>query len=190
MVSFGTLCGGTMNLVINYDFMEAVLNVREPFHTSKVIRNKKTKWKVVDLPLFVGFTLIDPKRVISNALIISSYIGIEIATYHIIHAMTKEDSFLYESSYHLKLLASQLQELNISTDYELLLQSDLYKKEKKLDLKNHQLLENKYMMVPTYNFNGEVKDTSILQEHVVGSREYVLSLGSFKKSFQPSYSNI
>lgn len=191
MVQFGTLCGGTMKLVINYDFMEAVCNAREPFNTFKVVRNNKKKWMVVDLPLFVAFTFIAPDRIVGNAILISSYIVLDVASHMMAHSIVKEDAYYEEASYQLRNLVSQFGNLNISTDYELLLQSELYKKDRKLELKkNPHILESKYIMVPTYNFNGDVKDTSILQEHVVGSREYVLSLGTPKKALQPAYSSI
>ena len=45
-------------------------------------------------------------------------------------------------------------------------------------------------MVPSYTFNGDIKDTSVLQEHIIGSKEYVLSLGSPKKVWKPAYSNM
>ena len=174
-----------MKLVINYDFMEAVCNAREPFNAFKVVRNNKKKWKVVNLPLFVAFTFIDPDRIVGNAIIISSYMVLEVASHMIVHSIVKEDTYYNEASYQLRNLVSQLGNLNISTDYELLLQSELYKKDRKLELKkNSHILESKYIMVPTYNFNGDVKDTSILQEHVIGSREYVLSLGSTTKVYK------
>ena len=87
-------------------------------------------------------------------------------------------------------MARQLNDLNVKTDYELLLESELYKKEYKIQVNEKKLpyiAESKYIMVPTHSFNGNMTETSILQEHVVGSKKYVLSLGSPKKEFTPNY---
>ena len=39
-------------------------------------------------------------------------------------------------------------------------------------------------------FKGDIKDTSIEQEHVVGSNDYILSLGSKKRQRQLAFGNI
>ena len=44
-------------------------------------------------------------------------------------------------------------------------------------------------MVPTYDFKGTVSETSMLQEHVVGTKSYVLTLGSPKRKHQHSLVN-
>lgn len=52
-------------------------------------------------------------------------------------------------------------------------------KKYKVELNKQQLphlKEETYILVPSYTFNGDIKDTSILQEHRIESKEYVLSL--------------
>ena len=51
-------------------------------------------------------------------------------------------------------------------------------------------MESKYILVPTYDFNNNIKNTSILQEHIVGTDKYVLSIGSPKKELKLAYSSI
>ncbi len=51
-------------------------------------------------------------------------------------------------------------------------------------------MEKKYILVPTYDYLGEIQSTSILQEHVVGSKIYVLSLGSEAKEYRFAYSGV
>lgn len=66
-------------------------------------------------------------------------------------------------------------------------------KKYKVEVNKKQLphiAEEKYILVPSYTYNGDTKDTSVLQGHIVGSKQYVLSLGSPKKVFKPSYSSI
>lgn len=86
-----------------------------------------------------------------------------------------------------------MESLNIFTSYDLLLKSKVYDKKYKVEMNKEQLLhiaEEKYILVPSYTYNGDTKDTSALQEHIVGSKQYVLSLGSPKKVLKPSYSSI
>lgn len=101
------------------------------------------------------------------------------------------DQYADQSSDNLKKLVSQLEDLNVSTDYDLLLKSEVYDKKYKVEINKEQLphlAESKYIFVPSYTYNRDKKDTSILQEHIVGSKEYILSLGSPKKVLRKAYS--
>ena len=92
------------------------------------------------------------------------------------------------SSKNLKRLAIELKDLYVNTDYNSLLKSELVTKKYKIQINKENILsvfENKYILVPTYDFNGNVKTTSILQEHEIGTSEYVLSIGSPKKKLKP-----
>ena len=85
---------------------------------------------------------------------------------------------------NLKKLVSKLNDINIATDYDLLKQSELYERKYKIEFNESKIpiiMENKYVLVPSYNYKGDVKDTSILQEHFVGSKDYILSVGSPSK---------
>ena len=83
----------------------------------------------------------------------------------------------------LKLLSSRLKDINVNTNHELLLKSYNYKTEYKVKFNDYLLPyveQNKYISVPTIE-NGEEKETSLLQEHIIGSRKYALSYGSPKE---------
>lgn len=91
----------------------------------------------------------------------------------------------------LQKLSLQLNELNVKTSGELLLDSKVYHKQHKFVLSEKGIpgiMQNKYINIPTYD-NGDIKETSILQEHKIGTKEYVLSLGSPTKRqvFKPAY---
>ena len=51
-------------------------------------------------------------------------------------------------------------------------------------------MEEKYILVPTNDFNNNIKNVSIKQEHIIGSTDYVLSIGSPKKELKLAYSNL
>ena len=83
----------------------------------------------------------------------------------------------------LKILSSRLADLDVSTDSDLLLESKRYKIKYDIDFSEGiipKITQNKYVMVPTHN-DGEV---SLLQEHIVGTRNFTLSVGEPEKAKQ------
>lgn len=88
-------------------------------------------------------------------------------------------------------LSLKLNQLNIKISGELLLDSIEYYKEHKFVLSENGIpgvMQNKFINIPVYN-DGDIEETSILQEHKIGTRQYVLSLGSPNKYrlFKPAY---
>lgn len=81
-------------------------------------------------------------------------------------------------------LSALLQKINIYTSPDLLKQATAYKTQyeiSKEDGTSPRIIQKKYMMVPT---NGLLNsdETSLQQEHTIGSRQYVLSIGTPKES--------
>ena len=79
----------------------------------------------------------------------------------------------------LKYLMHTLKNININTDYDLLIEAYKYRTDYKVefnDSKLPQIKQEKYIMLPVYE-NGEEKEVSILQEHIIGSKNYELSIG-------------
>lgn len=183
-----------MKLIINYDFFEEVLNARESLGPLKIVRNQKRTWAKFHLPIFTAIDLISwsvPETIVILGMQFCTITYLEL----IAQKLAKTDIYGARAVDNLKELAWALNDLtvknglNLKTDYDLLLQSELYKKEYKIEVNENKIpyiAESKYIMIPTKGFNGTV-DTSILQQHVVGSKEYVLSLGSPKKEFKRSF---
>ena len=76
-----------------------------------------------------------------------------------------------------------LRDINVNTNCELLLESYVYDTKYKLGF-NDKLLpyikKDKYIMVPAISNIGK-KDVPLVQEHIIGSREYSISHGTPKK---------
>ena len=90
----------------------------------------------------------------------------------------------------LKDLVKELKNQNINTTYEKILESNVYHRKYKLDMEGAPgIIRERYISVPTYDYNGYENTTSILEEHKLGSRKYVLTLGSPKKKtvLKPAY---
>lgn len=185
-----------MKLVINYDFFNAVRNVNEPLTLLKMYRNEKKRWLTTTLPVYslLEASLELPVHHSLSWLprnLVTCFTFLSIFTY--MSEVALDDMYKYRSEKNLKNLVPQLNNLNLSTDYELLLQSKMYDKKYKVELNEKKLpsfIENKYILVPTYDTFGGVKDTSILQEHVLTSNIYTLSLGSPKKELKLAHSTI
>lgn len=182
-----------MKLVINYDFFNAVLNVNENFTPFKLIRNNKKLYTMYYLPIFMIGNYLSTKniQIILQELILEY--GFVIGSELFVNLITKVDIYKNKSKNDLKNLVSDLNSLYLNTDYELLLQSELYEKKYKVNFDKDSLLdiiESKYILVPTYDSNFNIKNTSILQEHSLGTNEYVLSIGSPVKKKKLVYSGI
>lgn len=183
-------------ITINYDLYNEILNAREKFIGFKVLRDK---WKLAffDIPffLFVDFmvanTLGDldiPSAFVEQCFICAS---MRYLPYQMTKTFLGLDVYKEEAKMRLFEASMLLNDINVSTNFELLLDSELdsknYEIQKDSDDKKI-LVENKYIMVPTHNpmFNdeGETQMTSLHQEHVVGTREYSLSVGLNQKNKQ------
>ena len=183
-----------MNLIINYDFFNAIKDVNEPISPYKVMRNNKKFNAFVALPWFLIYNLFQYKDNLMYILLnLPIEFGVLTSLETVENALFHKDKYKDRAMNRLKELVGELNNLNLDTDYDLLLNSQMYKRKYELHLNKDKLpilLESKYVLVPTYNFNGDVKDTSIKQEHVIGSSTYVLSLGTYNKERKLAYNNV
>ena len=172
--------------------MNAILDVNQEYGPFKIIRNNKKRWATINLPMYtiIDYAINRDIKVTLNILAIQ--FGILLGSELFAGIITKNDIYKIEAIKKLKTLVLELNDNYISTDYNLLLNSNLYQRNYKIYLNEDKLpemLESKYVLVPTYDFNGNVKDTSILQEHIIGTNKYVLSLGSPTKQYKLAYLN-
>ena len=183
-----------MKILINFDFMNAVKNVNEGITPFKVIRNNKSVWAKFNLPIYTAINLLATKGDIkSSLLILGLQFGFLTVANMIVLTVSNPDIYSVKSDIALGELVSKFKDNNIDTSKDLLKKSEVYNKKYEIKLnesKIPELIQSKYILVPTYDYLGNVKDTSVLQEHVVGSNEYVLSLVSPKKVLKPALSSI
>ena len=176
-----------MKLVINYDLIDAIRNVMEPYGALKVIRNNRDAyykwlsfWTVLDASVCKGnFDYAVMMLGVQASLLLGSDI--------LSDRLTGIDTYATMSTHNLRKLATDLRNLHVMTTYDLLLQSSLYHKKCKITFNESKLpflKEEKYILVPSYSYSGEVRDTSILQEHEFGTKEYILSTGEYKKEYK------
>ncbi|MBR3660981.1 MAG: hypothetical protein IKN63_03650 [Bacilli bacterium] len=183
-----------MKLVINYDLVNAILNVNEELTPAKIIRNNKKRWATLNVPVYLIIDTIVLRKIQSILECFIFQLGVIIPFEVIMQAVfASEDKYKIKSVNDLNQLVLDLREnLYINTDYNLLRQSELISKNYKIHLNENSipsLLENKYILVPTYDFNGDLKNIGLLQEHEVGTNDYILSNGSPKKEIKLAYAS-
>ena len=182
-----------MKIMVNFDLINAILDVNQDFNVMKIVRNNKRQWARFNYPLYIAIDLACSRGNLSSTLFwLFFQTNLLILPELIAGHITKHDIYKEKAEDHLKRLVPRLQDINVSASYQQLLRSELYEKryhfefnEKKLP----ELMEEKYILVPCYDpyscDHGE-REVSLLQEHVVGSKEYSLSVGSPSKQYRLS----
>ena len=176
-----------MKLITDFDFIDTVKNAREGLHPLKVMRNNKEQY-LQFLPIYTSLALIaqrysdmDFRGVISYMLRSYGYLlSLEMLFDIIIKNINpnKKDMYAEKAIANLKKLVVMLKDINVTTTYDMLLESELYAKEYAFDCDDRIIPAveiKKYIYVPSYGYDGREKITSILQEHTIGTKEYILS---------------
>lgn len=171
-------------LIINYDMMKKIKDIKEPYGPLKLIRNRKNVWLTIHFPTFlVVDTLLLHTPIDGNLPLTLGYqFGIITVIELISFKALGNDIFKDRAKKQLSFLSLELQNLDIKTNYDLLLESKQYSQEYHIEFNDGKLpsiVQSKYILVPTFekDNNGNNKEESILQEHVIGSNIYTLSLG-------------
>ena len=178
-----------MKLLINYDFFGAIRNANEPLTPMKIVRNE-IKYALITPVWLVDGYIDDPKYALSHLFLwYGIYMAIDLSCQSIYKKKDPDglDAYAYKASIRLKKLSVMLGDINVKTTYEMLLNSELYERKLKIDSSNDKsvsLKEEKYIYVPSYGLDGQEKETSILQEHNIGSRTYILSVGEPDKQYR------
>lgn len=182
-----------MNIIINYDLVEYLKNSNQELNPFKLMRSlKHNKVFIAYNTFWVVKNLSDYP--LGKALGVSLFsFGSSVTIAFMYFSAKKNDPLKVESDEALKKLCYSLKDININTDFDLLKKSRVDGKiynfklnEKKIP----QIIESKYILVPSYDNNGDIKDTSIVQEHAMFSSEYILSRGSMEKKKVLVYSNM
>ena len=181
-----------MKWLINYDFFNAIRDVNQPLSLSKEFRHTSSKFYLFMAAYSAG-VIYSGADTVATLLgwAAGQVIGMESICLFKRSLKNKNPDYIEEyareASERLKKLAVMLQDINVKTDYEMLLKSELYEKKYKIESNDDKLLtlkEEKYIYVPSYGFDGKEKETSILQEHDIGSHSYMLSVGEPEKQYR------
>lgn len=166
-------------LETDYDLMNSVSKVNDKEGILKVAKLEKRKL-FRNLVLYLG--AID---LIGGRTHLLKYIPLEIGAVLIGRGIytAKKGNYPKEGKLELEILSDDIERhndlLNIKTNEDLLAKAKLEGKVYNFKLNDHKipvLLQSKLISVPAFNENGEIENVSVLQEHVLGSNVYKLSL--------------
>lgn len=187
-----------MKISINYNLMEEIAQANKGFSLSREAKECVLKSSIVTT-LMTLIEIGDPNALLKGLkwfpICFFTYIGINLLTLQIFNKATKGYYFEWtkdKALNNLRELSVKLKSINVDTDSNLLLETKEYKSKYKIRLNESKIpyiLQEKYILVPSYDYD-EIKDTSLLQEHIIGSKKYVLSKGSPQKKLKLAYSNI
>ncbi|MBQ2946774.1 MAG: hypothetical protein IJE04_02870 [Bacilli bacterium] len=168
-----------MKLMINYDLIDKIREAKTGFSLQRTVKPILIRgWVATTFIMIINSFWVPPEKML-KALFEAMSISLNIQLLVYIPADLILSKYIRNSSKKsLTDLAMQLRQLNANTDKDLILNSYKYKTEYKL-LKNDDstdLVQKKYIMVPVIE-NGKENEVSILQEHILGSKIYSLSIG-------------
>ena len=170
-----------MKIVINYDLMDKIAEAKQGYSLKRCV--KRT----------LGFMAFSSAIGIPDNLIsgnISPDLWIELSAYLACHtsftvalAWTFKNMSQEVARRTLKSLVSELRNHCIKCDEDSILDSKSYKTEYDFSFASSLPIieQRKYLNVPVRDEYFGDKEVSLVQEHIIGSREYTLSLGEPKE---------
>lgn len=170
-----------MKIVVNYDLLDKVREARTGF-SLKRINNETMIASAIGGPLVTAHNLAmgyDNEEILFDLALI--YL-LNFEGRAIFRAMFS-NSYKQLANEQLNALSNHLHDIFVHTDPELLQAAYRYKTKYELDSEDSKLprlVEKKYIMVPVHN-EWDCNERSLVQEHVVGSKEYVISYGEPEK---------
>ena len=183
-----------MNLLLDFDVVNAIKDINEGYTPMKIIRNEGKYIALLGMPSLFALNYLVfgsdvfkefPAAVVRYFII---YFGISLA-----ERLIGGDRYKGYADTNLRYLVYQLNQLDTKLDYEMMKEAKCYHRVFNVKLNENkipEIIESKYILIPVYGLDGEIIEESFLQEHVVGSKAYVLSKGSPTKELKPALSQI
>ena len=180
-----------MKIRINYDFFDKIKDAKEDKPTVfTVIRNNKKSF-VLNIIIFNTLEFLKHSPILEHLINTSFFVSLPyLVTYFtalILSKSAKTNLYQHQANQDLLILLKQFRELCLNTDYNLLLQTELYKRKYKLEHNSDgipYIIERKYYNIPVYDYKNNVTTKSVLEEHALGSNRYDLSIGEPKKKLK------
>lgn len=171
-----------MKLIINFDLIEKIKEAKTGFSLTKTAHSAiKTTALVSPLHLADNILLDTPLEL--SILEILIILSVETLLYSTTNLLLSKSCKKIANS-ELRLLSLMLKNININTNSKLLLNSYSYQTNYSISFdKIPQLEQKKYIIIPVIE-NGEEKELSVLQEHIIGTSKYILSVGEPDKLFK------
>ena len=170
-----------MKIVINYDVIDKINEAKKGYSLKRCVKRTAA---FASISAMIGV----PDNLISGN--INPDLWVELASYLLIHSsftgayVFALNGLVQQSAqYSLKSLVNELRSKCIKTDEESILDTYQYKTEYNVGFSSIVPIieQKKFLKVPVKDEYFGDKEISLVQEHTVGTRQYVLSLGEPKK---------
>ena len=172
-----------MKIRINYDLIDKIKESKRGFFLQKIARNIVVYTSINTL-LWLPISISTSSDILQQTINDFLYFLSGYSLTFVCSALFFKNQNKLNAISELKQLTSLLRNHYINTDYELLQKAYEYEINYKFVLgenKIPRLKQDKYIMVPVVDRDGE-KEVSLVQEHLIGSKDYELSYGSPTKS--------
>ncbi len=180
-----------MKFVINYDLINKVKEAKGQFALNKT-NKKHIGANIIGCTGLLSFLLLNNFSIVKSLLLSTNITCIVLSFMLAYEQYSKGDINREKAMQTLRTLSEQLKVLHIQTSDILLLDScqEYVEYEPILKFKIIPWLkQNKCISIIAYD-NGEKKEDSIFQEHVLLSKKYVLSHGSPSRVTKLAFNNV
>lgn len=170
-----------LKIIVNYDLLDKIREAKTGFSIKK-FRDPVLFYSSANMAIQIPIN-------IAQGASLDEYI-IDLLGFLSVHSFCLGSAFLIltkvfkaKANEDLTLLSSRLKDIYVDTSADLLMDAYKYKTEMDFDTNDTGLpilLEKKYIMVPVNN-EWDNNSRSLVQEHVVGTKEYALSYGEPEK---------
>lgn len=164
---------------VNYDLIDKIMEAKKAFSLQRIIKYRGAEiagvfggYKAFSIIAGIPFEKTTDEAVRILLMMIGCFTLLEV----IIRCICSD---IYKSNAK-EDLQQLIYDLNLNTNLELLMQSEVSLTERHPIKEFLPVLEKKYISVPTFD-GGEV---SVLQEHVLTHKEYTISLGEPDKKLE------
>lgn len=167
-----------MKINVNYELMSKIGEAKKGFNVHRVSKKIGTIMGFMSLVAYI-ISPNDIREIIESITYSFTLCSAQSISLELAGSFSNREKAQEE----LRILASRLNAIDVHTDLELLLEAEKYKTQYKIAFSDGivpKVMQNKYIMVPTCND----EEVSLLQEHVICTRDYVLSVGEPQKQKQ------
>ena len=173
-----------MKIENNFDLISKITELENGYDIKKeALRNLK-----ISALIYGAFSIIDIAQNDFNFLNELIGYGVCNCTMNILDAILYGKAFKQQKQFMAGLdmlyLIQKLKSLNIQTTVEMLKEAEVTKTNYKLMINENKLpviKQNKYILIPTYSEYKIDSKVSLLQEHTLGSKKFILSIGEPQK---------
>lgn len=164
-----------MKLVISYDLPDKIKEAKTGFSLKRCSK-RVLFYTGVNAAIVFPINALSAENPDKYLIDLLAYLGCH-STLTAFNQAIMSDIYKKMASSEIDQLSQTIKQINVNASCDELLQAQPYKTEYNFDFKTGSLEQKKYINISVNDIWGE-RDVSIMQEHIFGSKDYILSLGT------------